>query len=70
MQVRNQVKNFTTEDTERYLGYYLCKGMKRYGSSNNLADDFGYSYFSGTILIDILPLIRGGCHDAAVTGGV
>ncbi len=22
--------------------------MKRYGSSNNLADDFGYSYFSGT----------------------
>jgi len=23
-------------------------GMKRYGSSNNLADDFGYSYFSGT----------------------
>ncbi len=23
------------------------QGMKRYGSANNLADDFGYSYFSG-----------------------
>ena len=37
-------------------------GMKRYGSSNNLADDFGYSYFSGTNRLNFISVGDNSIH--------